>query len=734
MRKNEVWGAFARAGGALAVACAMQGCGSLRTDPIPRQVTTNIAVLSVTDFEAVRSKLQPKFQMDAATALSRSLPTTGASATSELDLARAAFALSMNLAPSADEETSAPVTAPEPGSPVTKTTVDGTKTIVERSGGRTDTQALGGLSLPADLAALLAARKDLEFNPALQHQIAQSLVQQVELLNVVVGDAAIPRDHVAYVVQLQLTVLPRQSDLDLDVYADVGFFWQGVPSKPSSDHPAQGGPDQPTSEQRVDRLARDVKASIDAAEKKRSTADGAIPPRLVRVLPLVGTDSIETFVQGARDQRIRELAAELRVSALKIGAGADVQRRIDELQASIGRRFFSTFSMGRLSENTIRVRLGAQPSGDGKGALVARTHRIPVLLIVPKVFAEQPNAEVLATSAISVFDGKTGGRVRELDERGLSRVAAKSLRPYFGGHLPERDDLIALADSVASNSFEKFTGTVKALSEKSKAPTLADLNPELLWLEIANLINLSQFSGQRFTLPPPLEPTLAGLDGLLVPVVIEPDKPVVAYIPGLRSPARERASATLRAAPDVRWPASEIKPFGDGAVVTFPPALFAALKGNGSVSIDLALPGSMQAQLSGRITNLEKPKDDAKKPLAISITADAVTVDDAGTGTLVLMIEALDPEKTKPPFNAVLLVKSGASVTEWQLGESKVTSAQIAEHGGATIAGPSRVQLKLANLVPDSAVRIELREIKSKENPGGALLADPLELKVRAGS
>lgn len=733
MRVSEFWRRFVRtamAGSVGAAVCTLAGCNGLQSESSPRVVTTNLAVLSVTDFETVRHRMQPKFQMDAATALSRSLPTTGASAASELDLARTALKLSLNLAPSADEETSDPEAAPDPS-------------------GKAGADNLTGLALPPDLVSLLAAKKDLEFNPALQHQLAQSLVQQVELLNVVVADAAIPAGHVAYVVQLQITALPRKANLDLDLYADIGFFWQGMPStvEESTKPPP---PSEGTYEQRINQLQANLQRSLTDYRKESqpqsqqaAKRDPGNDRRIVKVLPLVGTDLIETFVQGARDQRIRELAAELRVSALQIGAGADVVRRIDELQASIGRRFFSTFSIGRLSENSIRVRLGAQPSGDGKGALVARTHRIPVLLVIPEEFSKQDGAEVLATSSTSLIESASGRKVREIDERALARVAAKSLRPYFGGQIPDRGTLVRLAELVATNDFAGFIDTLKRSSSPEGEPTLASLNPELLWLEVANLINLSQFTGQRFTLPKRVIVPANEFANLVLPVVVEPEKPVVAYVPELRINEQKKdpqkpevilqqtevipqqpISATLNVG-GVHWTALEVKPLARGTSLTFPVALGPALKDVEHLSIDLNLPGVGVKQFTCRVTRVEKSKDDAPKLLKMK-AVDSITADETGAGELTLTIAASDPEKTKPPFDAVLTV-DGASVIEWKVGEIAVKAEEIAVEGGAVIKGPTVVWVKLKNLTPERKVVFELREKKKSGNQ----LAEKVNVEVR---
>jgi hypothetical protein len=104
------------------------------------------------------------------------------------------------------------------------------------------------------------------------------------------------------------------------------------------------------------------------------------------------------------------------------GISADLERQLEQLKSLLGRDFNSLLTVARVSDNTLRVRLGAQSAASGY-AMVPRTHNITILLLIPDCDA-QPVARIVAKS--EVVDIETGvplkARTQEEADRALHSV------------------------------------------------------------------------------------------------------------------------------------------------------------------------------------------------------------------------------------------------------------------------------------------------------------------------
>ena len=123
--------------------------------------------------------------------------------------------------------------------------------------------------------------------PLLKFWTAAALYQEVQLLNRYVQDAAIPEGFTAYVVRLQVSLLPWARNEPYDAYADISFFRGDF-----------------CHENRIEETPK---------------CDGQTSQNEVRILPLLVTDDIEAALEARSYDRIRQLA--LALSAVFKGVG-----------------------------------------------------------------------------------------------------------------------------------------------------------------------------------------------------------------------------------------------------------------------------------------------------------------------------------------------------------------------------------------------------------------------------
>lgn len=478
----------------VAVLSTASGCGILAGDRQDRLVSTHLAVLSVEDFDAAKRKLSPAFKLTGDDALKLVNPTIGATVESQLDSLRTAGELGLDLTPTGAG--TAGTTPPAlPGS----------------------SPATAKFTQPQNFKDVLDQTSSLRTSRGLEYQLAQSLFEQVAMLNATVAAASVPSGYKGYIVQLQLGIMPRMQDLPRDVYADIAFF-AVLKDAPGVD--LRRSTEQATLWTLVDGKKEILESSA----------------RRIRVVPLLSTDSLESVANSASVEQLRAFSGGLRVAASRVSAGASVERVLQDLEASLGKRLMSSYSVARLSESSLRARFGAVPTGSGINSVVPRTHKLPVLVLLPERLTQVlqiggTNIELLASAKTTLIDPTTGveSKPAEFDE--FLREGTTKLAPYFavpgGKSLLNAGDtkrLLHMAVMAQENDYQQFLGDVKGLcatlrcrlpNHHSDLPIVAELTPETVWVEILGLVTRTQYSGARFTIakpaPAPLKPPEAVL-------------------------------------------------------------------------------------------------------------------------------------------------------------------------------------------------------------------------------
>ena len=106
-----------------------------------------------------------------------------------------------------------------------------------------------------------------------------------------------------------------------------------------------------------------------------------MPSDRLNVLPMVATDNLERQQVARSTDSVRRLALALVATAGNVGASGGFARTRQELERTEGRDANSLLTISKLSEDTVRVRLGAVQSPRYGYVTVPRTHNVSLVVV-----------------------------------------------------------------------------------------------------------------------------------------------------------------------------------------------------------------------------------------------------------------------------------------------------------------------------------------------------------------
>src|SRR5262249_23081904 len=137
-------------------------------------------------------------------------------------------------------------------------------------------------------------------------------------------------------------------------------------------------------------------------------------------------------------------------------------RASEDLKSIIGRDLTGLLTVARVSDNTLRVRLGAQNQAESRYAMTPRTHNITVVLLVPNEHLKEVAPTLQVVSRISFQDAEQGdtlsGRTFADTVEAVRNVLAK-YAPLEATRKPDEDlgsfgrELLSLAQGNKYDSF-----------------------------------------------------------------------------------------------------------------------------------------------------------------------------------------------------------------------------------------------------------------------------------------
>jgi hypothetical protein len=368
-----------------------------------------VSVLGVAPWSEYRDALQPKFDLKPEQTLAQVVPTTQLLQQKYLEALYAQLKVALPTTGETSVERTLPTGEPaaDPGS-VTRETRPGDASTVPLQASPFGGRTAAGLPSPTNFLD-----QSIQKDPMLGYWAATALYQEVKLIDAYLEHAAIRElDHDAYIVRVQVGLMPRTRYMPYDAYANLSFF----------------------------------------------RGKGSTCKELPQVVPLLVTDNLEATMHSSSVERMQQLA--LAVSGMWQGVAAqgEVQRLRDAIETLVGRDLNSLLTTSRLAPNALRIRLGAQAGGDVRWALVPRTHNVTFVLLMPKecngkVTAENGTRHASMWATSEFIDAESGKRIAGKSPKQESRDV-KRVNELF--ELPSDFDWDEAWWDVVQSDWESF--------------------------------------------------------------------------------------------------------------------------------------------------------------------------------------------------------------------------------------------------------------------------------------
>lgn len=198
---------------------------------------------------------------------------------------------------------------------------------------------------------------ELSNEPIIEYKAATTLFQEVQLLNDYLNHAVIPKGYRPYLVRLQLAVLPLRRNQPFDVFTDLNFLTEGLYEK----------------------------------------------DLFPKVVPLVVTDSLES----ARENELAQIVRDISLLASGTSGGtpfaAQLRNISNRLEESQNIDLNSLFTISQVTDNAVRVRLGARYDGGESYEMTARTHNVTLLVNVPPNSPKRAEQETRLNKRLEEF-------------------------------------------------------------------------------------------------------------------------------------------------------------------------------------------------------------------------------------------------------------------------------------------------------------------------------------------
>jgi hypothetical protein len=247
------------------------------------------------------------------------------------------------------------------------------------------------------------------------YKAGASLFEQVRLLNRSLKDVPHFKGYTPYIITIQIALIPYRRNTPYDAYTDLAFFT------------GNNQPPQPP----------DIGAQT-------------IP----LIFPLLTTDALETANDQQNQNQLRQLNLSIAAMLHSIGAQASLDRLSQNLDSANGLNLNSLFTVGKISQNCMVVRLGArnQIGSTNNFSLVPETHNVALLVLARK------NASELQMEARTTFRNVLDNTVPEQNSSDLwnKLFLTNAIDGYILRH-PDTEKLTKQMDTEADKYGPHFT-------------------------------------------------------------------------------------------------------------------------------------------------------------------------------------------------------------------------------------------------------------------------------------
>jgi hypothetical protein len=330
--------------------------------------SAHVAVLAVAPWEDYVSQMQVDLSVSKEDALDLALPVTSTHEETVIN----ALVVALKAALPTSLTSKSEVSKTENG---TTTTSSETKKE-EKPGDISKAPDAGeGFKPTATKEKAKISDKPPAFDPVMRRLNALALFQEAKLLSLRIVDTAVPNDYTPFMLSLQITLMPNARREPYDAYTTVTF----LPARPQQMSEAYGT------------------RTYDSSE-------------IIRIVPLLVTDNMESTRRADLSQTIRDLSLAAAAMTGNASLTASVRKQFDRTVKTESSDFNSLMTVARLSDNSLRVRLGAL-RGNDHYSVAPRTHNITLLVMVPNelINARQELTYVARTQFVDAVHGKPLG-------------------------------------------------------------------------------------------------------------------------------------------------------------------------------------------------------------------------------------------------------------------------------------------------------------------------------------
>lgn len=342
-----------------------------RVDVSEEVANVYVSAYPAVPWSSISEKLEPKHNLSTADARALAAVTTQSQVSQVLSTFAAGLAIGL---PGRTSATTSLLNADG------TTTTTGSKKLepgsVPSSSGATPI-ALTDSNLAADLTKNPFANG---IDAATQLMVGSGVYQLAQILDNQISKALPLKGYQAHLVTFQVNLQPLRRDLPYDAYVNVTLL--------------------PASWTR----ARSATTEVEKSANELSP---------VIVYPLIVADAMESSSVGRSVENIKQAAFALSGVVQNIGVSGGLNKGLDELDSRLGSDRNTLVTVGRISDHTLRIRIGAQQQGSQKLALVPRTQNVSVVVFT-RAGVEQSNyIDRLSVITETTFVDAQNGEVLE---------------------------------------------------------------------------------------------------------------------------------------------------------------------------------------------------------------------------------------------------------------------------------------------------------------------------------
>lgn len=432
--------------------------GNKRVEQISQAASLHTSITSIAPWDDIKEKLKPGFVLSSTDALAKSIPTTLVRLDRALDILRFQLALT----PSITRRTSNTTASSGTG----KDAVSTTESAVERASPELPTFSPPSALASSAASSLEANAPDSAADALLQYQTAANLLRDIAVLNAEIDNVSRRTGQNAFLTRIQVSVMPLQRGLGYDVYANLSLF------------AAKGRFDPITGERTV----------------------GAVLPTVPLVIPILSTDSLQATRRSGGSAIEREVGLALNLLKSFGAAGASLGHQQQSERSMAGSELEAVVTVGRLSDNTIRIRMGADTLPGGGYGMVPRTFNISALVFLPK--SSEQLYYVSRLSLHHVLDGSELSAERTPSyEDDIATVLRGRTRTFR--NLTSKELMHPLDDHAYHGDFKAFSAILDGLKSEETTPLEFQREKMYLWSQLVALNRRSRYAHSLVDVPRP---------------------------------------------------------------------------------------------------------------------------------------------------------------------------------------------------------------------------------------